>query len=124
MDRDKQGAVFVKTPPPPYYAVIFTSLRRKGDDGYAEMAQKMADLAALQPGCLGVESVRDADGFGLTVSYFASESAILAWKAQAEHLLAQALGQTFAGMSIMRSASPGWSAPMAARKAATSSPEV
>ncbi len=89
------GAAFVKTPAPPYYAVIFTSLRRKGDDdGYAEMAQSMADLALRQPECLGAESARDADGFGLTVSYFTSESAILAWKAQAEHLLAQALGQT------------------------------
>ncbi len=25
-------------PKPPYYAVIFTSLRTKGDNGYAEMA--------------------------------------------------------------------------------------
>ena len=38
------------TPPPPYYAVIFTSLRTNIEDGYDAMAQKMLDLAARQPG--------------------------------------------------------------------------
>jgi heme-degrading monooxygenase HmoA len=85
---------FAATPPPPYYAVIFTSLRRGGDDdGYAATAARMVELARRQPGCLGAESARNADGFGVTISYFASEAAILAWKNEAEHLLAQTLGK-------------------------------
>jgi hypothetical protein len=30
------------TPEPPYYTVIFTSLRTEGDNGYAEVAETMA----------------------------------------------------------------------------------
>lgn len=88
------GALFANTPEPPYFAAIFTSLRREGDEGYAEMAQRMAALAQTQPGCLGAESARNADGFGLTVAYFASEADVLAWKNHAEHRLVQALGQS------------------------------
>ena len=84
---------FAKTPTPPYYAVIFTSLKRDGDAGYAAMAARMAELARQQEGCLGAESARNEDGFGVTISYFTSEAAILAWKNDAEHLLAQKLGK-------------------------------
>lgn len=59
-----------KTPEPPYYAVIFTSLRTKGDRGYGHMADRMIELAARQPGFLGVESARTKDGLGITVSYW------------------------------------------------------
>jgi heme-degrading monooxygenase HmoA len=78
------------TPPAPYYAVIFTSLRTAVDDGYGDMAQKMVALAAQQPGYLGVESSRD--GLGITVSYWRDLDSIRAWKAHAEHLVAQQLG--------------------------------
>jgi heme-degrading monooxygenase HmoA len=81
------------TPPPPYYAVIFTSLRTEGDDGYGHMAERMVALAAEQPGFLGVESARGADGLGITVSYWESEEAIAAWKAQSEHRIAQETGK-------------------------------
>jgi heme-degrading monooxygenase HmoA len=84
---------FARTPEPPYYAVIFTSTRSAGDDGYAEMAERMLALASQQPGFLGVESARGTDGLGITVSYWASEEAIRAWKAVAEHRLAQAAGR-------------------------------
>lgn len=60
---------FAATPKPPYFAVIFTSRRTEGDQGYGEMAARMAELAAAQPGFLGVESTRGEDGFGITVSY-------------------------------------------------------
>ena len=73
------------TPSAPYYAVIFTSLRTDGDQGYAEAAERMLELAREQPGFLGVESARGEDGFGITVSYWASEAAILAWKHHPEH---------------------------------------
>lgn len=80
-----------RTPEPPYYAVIFTSLRTDGDDGYAEMARHMNALAETQPGFLGFESARE--GLGISVSYWASLEAIRAWKAHAEHLDAQRRGR-------------------------------
>ncbi|MBX7198658.1 MAG: antibiotic biosynthesis monooxygenase [Rhodospirillaceae bacterium] len=80
------------TPEPPYYAVIFTSLRNPGDNGYGETAARMAELAAQQPGFLGIESARD--GLGITVSYWASLEAIAAWKRNTEHLVAQRRGRS------------------------------
>lgn len=79
------------TPQPPYYAVIFSSFRTPVDDGYAAMAEHMVELAALQPGYLGIESVRD--GLGITISYWESLEAIKHWKSNAEHQLAQRLGR-------------------------------
>ena len=79
------------TPAPPYYAVIFTSLRTPGDKGYGKMAELMETLAATQPGFLGIESARD--GLGITVSYWESLEAIAAWKANATHLVAQQRGR-------------------------------
>jgi heme-degrading monooxygenase HmoA len=84
---------FANTPEPPYYAVIFTSQRTENDRGYAAMAQRMLELAAGQPGFLGVESARGGDGFGITVSYWSSEEAIAAWKAHLEHKPAQEAGK-------------------------------
>jgi heme-degrading monooxygenase HmoA len=80
------------TPNPPYYAVIFTSLRHPGDDGYAAMAARMLELAAAQEGFLGAESARD--GLGITVSYWSSLEAISRWKSDAEHQHAQRLGRS------------------------------
>ncbi|GIK54098.1 MAG: hypothetical protein BroJett014_30710 [Planctomycetota bacterium] len=85
--------MFARTPPPPYYAVIFTSQRTQDDKGYEAMAERMLELAARQPGFLGVESARGADGLGITVSYWRSEADIGAWKANAEHLVAQHIGR-------------------------------
>jgi heme-degrading monooxygenase HmoA len=79
-----------QTPDPPYFAVIFTSLRADGDNWYGSMAERMNELAALQPGFLGLESARD--GLGITVSYSASLEAIQAWHQNAEHLVAQKKG--------------------------------
>lgn len=77
---------FARTPRPPYYAVIFTSLRKPGDEeGYAQAAARMLELASEVHGYLGTESLRDADGFGVTISYWETEEAILTWKSQAEH---------------------------------------
>lgn len=77
-----------------YYAVIFTSQRREGDDAYGTWAARMDELAASMPGYLGIESVRQADGLGVTVSYWEDEDAIANWRTQAEHLEAQALGRS------------------------------
>lgn len=80
------------TPSPPYYAVIFTSLRTEIDEGYALTAQEMIDMAAGQPGYLGIESARSG-GLGITVSYWESPEAIRQWKQIAEHQVAQRLGR-------------------------------
>jgi heme-degrading monooxygenase HmoA len=82
-----------QTPEPPYYAVIFSSRRTEGDHGYAKMADRMLELASVQPGFLGFESTRDASGFGITVSYWSSEEAIAAWYANPEHRAAQEAGK-------------------------------
>jgi heme-degrading monooxygenase HmoA len=80
-----------RTPAPPYYAVIFTSLRTEGDQGYGSMADAMDELARRQPGFLGVESARE--GVGITVSYWDSLESIAAWKKNAEHRVAQRQGR-------------------------------
>ena len=79
-----------KTPNPPYYAVIFTSCRTEGDNGYGEMAESMAVLASQQPGFLGVESAREE--VGITVSYWSDLESIKNWKANVVHQEAQRLG--------------------------------
>jgi len=83
------------TPPPPYYAVLFTTLRTADDpEGYEAMAERMVELASAQPGFLGIESVRGADGFGITISYWDSLDAIRRWGEDAEHRLAQQMGRS------------------------------
>jgi len=89
-----KSASLARTPEPPYYAVIFSSQRTDdGDRGYGHMADHMLELASTQPGFLGAESVRGADGFGITVSYWSSEEAIAAWKSHSEHQPAQEVGK-------------------------------
>ena len=86
--------MFANTPEPPYTAVIFTSFRTDADEvGYLAMADAMERLAADQPGYLGIESARGADGLGITVSYWSTDAAARAWKQVAEHLGAQRLGR-------------------------------
>ena len=84
---------FAQTPDPPYTAVVFTARRTEGDHGYGRTAERMVELAAQQPGYLGLESARDPDGFGVTVSYWSTEADAAAWKQVAEHLVAQSRGR-------------------------------
>lgn len=85
--------MIASTPAPPYYAVIFTSIRTENDPaGYHDMADRMVELAADQPGFLGVESAREE--VGITVSYWESLEAIRQWKAHVDHQIAQSLGRT------------------------------
>lgn len=83
--------MIASTPEPPYYAVIFTSIRTEGDDSYAAMADEMDQLAKQQEGYLGIESARNETG--ITVSYWQSLEAIKNWKANTNHLLAQKYGR-------------------------------
>ena len=87
------GDFIAQTPAPPYVAVIFTSVRAEGDQGYARMADAMEALAAEQPGFLGIESAR-AGADGITVSYWADQHAAREWKHVAAHLVAQERGRT------------------------------
>ena len=82
--------LIAETPAPPYYAVIFSSLRNADIEGYARTAARMMELATEQPGFLGVESVRE--DLGITVSYWSDLQSIKQWKANAEHRLAQQMG--------------------------------
>lgn len=82
-----------KTPEPPYYAVIFTSQRTDGDNGYGKTSDRMVELAQQQPGFLGFDTARGADGIGITVAYWKDEASIVAWKRQMEHTQAQANGR-------------------------------
>lgn len=75
----------------PYFAVIFSSVKRESIEGYAEMADRMWDLAHQQPGFLGVDSA--SAEVGITVSYWESMESIKSWKQQAEHKIAQERGR-------------------------------
>ncbi len=84
-------SLIANTPTPPYFAVIFTSTRTDVDNGYGDMANRMVELAAQQPGFLGIESARES--VGITVSYWSDLAAIKKWKANAEHIEAQKAGR-------------------------------
>lgn len=84
-------SLFANTPKPPYFAVIFTSIRTAGDNGYDKAAMRMIELAEQQPGFLGAESARE--DVGITVSYWRDLDAIKHWKAHSEHLEAQKTGR-------------------------------
>lgn len=80
--------------PRPTYAVIFTNQRTATDpEGYAKAAERMVELVMQQPGCLGFDSSRDTQGFGITVSYWESLEAIKDWRDNGEHMDAQASGR-------------------------------
>jgi len=84
---------FAPRPQPPYYAVIFTSQRTEGEHEYGATADRMVELAAQQPGYLGVESTRDDSGLGITVSYWRSLDDIAAWRRVLEHTAARNQGR-------------------------------
>jgi len=83
--------MIAKTPKPPYYAVIFSSIRTEGTNGYSEMADKMVELAKQQDGFLGVESTREE--IGMTVSYWRDLESIKKWKENSDHKVAREKGR-------------------------------
>ncbi|XCF07560.1 antibiotic biosynthesis monooxygenase [Tamlana crocina] len=84
--------MLAQTPTPPYYAVIFTSVKNEEDKGYSIMADLMVELASQQDGFLGIETARN--DLGVTVSYWRDADAIKKWKAHADHQIAQKKGKT------------------------------
>lgn len=81
-------------PRPPYYVAIFRSTRNTHDDpGYQRASERMFEQARLQPGFLGVHSVRGEDGAGITLSYWTDEASIRAWRAHDEHGVVREAGR-------------------------------
>lgn len=83
--------MIANTPKPPYYAVIFSSIRSDEDNGYDEMSEKMMELAKKEEGFLGIESARNE--LGITVSYWKDLESIKKWKNNPEHKIAQEKGR-------------------------------
>ena len=79
------------TPHPPYYAVIFTSIRTEIEAGYSDMAEQMEELGKEQDGFLGIEFARSE--IGITISYWRDLESIKKWKANLDHLAAQKMGR-------------------------------
>lgn len=92
MDEQDRAHDLVLPAEPPYVVVIFRSLRTDVVEGYGEAAAQMASLVTDQPGYLGHWSARDADGRGVTLSYWTDDESARAWKQIAEHLAVQSLG--------------------------------
>lgn len=78
----------------PYYAVVFTSIPSgRDEEGYKLMDLRMEELASEQPGFMGIESYRGAEGRRVTISYWESLEAIKNWKDNPEHKEAQSMGK-------------------------------
>lgn len=84
--------MFANTPKPPYYAVIFTSERSEGDNGYNTMSEKIEELIKEQPGYLGMESARNE--MGITVCYWSDLDSIIKWSENIVHKEAKQKGKT------------------------------
>lgn len=80
-----------QTPQPPYYAVIFTSVRTEIDEGYSKMSDEMEKLVKQQPGFLGFDSTREETG--ITVSYWKDLESIKKWRNNSEHQIARLMGK-------------------------------
>lgn len=78
---------------PPYYAVVFTSLRTEDESGYAETAARMEELVEGVPGFLGMDHARTPGGLSITVGYFRDKEAIAGWRQDLEHRAAQKRGR-------------------------------
>ncbi|MFP3989366.1 antibiotic biosynthesis monooxygenase [Streptomyces sp. E11-3] len=83
----------VRPPVPPYYTVVFTSVRTEGDNGYGETADRMDELVREIPGFLGLDSARTPGGLGISVGYFRDKDAIEQWRTNMEHQAAQQRGK-------------------------------
>lgn len=75
------------------YAVIFKTYRDLPvPQEYLDINKELQKLVTDIEGFLGVESVGDENGYGLSISYWNSLEAIKEWKSKALHLEAQRMG--------------------------------
>ena len=87
-------AFISKTPKPPYYAVIFTSINADVDHTeHAQMSRRMVELAATYDGFLGIEAARNTDGAGVSAIYWKDTDSIAAFGRAPEHLIAKKKGR-------------------------------
>lgn len=85
--------MLANTPPPPYYAVIFTSFRNESEDGYDKMAEEIQNIVVNQPGFLGMETARAH--IGLTVCYWKDMESITMWSHNELHIEAKKNGKEY-----------------------------
>ncbi len=83
--------MIANTPKPPYYAVIFSSMRTQIEDHYSEVADEMVELAKVQDGFLGIEFARNE--LGITVSYWRDLESIKKWRENSDHTIAREKGR-------------------------------
>jgi heme-degrading monooxygenase HmoA len=84
--------MIAKTPKPPYYAVIFSSIKNSIDkEQYQNMAERMELLVLNQQGFLGYEYAQS--GLGITISYWKDLESIRKWKENEQHQIAQQQGK-------------------------------
>ncbi|MGG0459698.1 antibiotic biosynthesis monooxygenase family protein [Bacillus mycoides] len=77
-----------------YYAAIFTSQRSEhNSERYESMSENLVELVKTQPGFIRIESARDNEEYGITISYWESLEAIQKWKANTTHQVAQQKGK-------------------------------
>jgi heme-degrading monooxygenase HmoA len=83
-----------RTPKPPYYAVVFTSINADVDHtGHTEMYHRMVERAQSHAGFLGIEPARNIDGCGVAVVYWKDHESILEFARDPEHLIAKKKGR-------------------------------
>ncbi|MPY46166.1 antibiotic biosynthesis monooxygenase [Streptomyces phyllanthi] len=87
------GAVPVPAHEPPYYAVVFTSVRTADQSGYGETADRMEELVRGVPGFLGMDQAQTPGGLSITVGYFRDAEALAEWRTDVEHRAAQKRGR-------------------------------
>lgn len=80
-------------PAPPYYMVAITTTLDPLTDGYDDAALHMGSLVETFPGFLGVESLRDTAGHGISISYWCDLDSLSAWRHDVEHRATMHAGQ-------------------------------
>jgi heme-degrading monooxygenase HmoA len=74
------------------YAVIFRAKTGAQDALYSSTVERMRQLAFEKYGCLEFIAVTEGTD-EIAISYWASEDAILKWRKDAEHTIAQEMGR-------------------------------
>ncbi|MGI9408567.1 MAG: antibiotic biosynthesis monooxygenase family protein, partial [Hyphomicrobiaceae bacterium] len=84
----------VKTPEPPYYAVIFTSVNADCDHTeHTELYGRMVEIAEGIEGFIGIEPSRSADGTGVAAIYWKDLDSIMQFARDPEHRVAKQKGR-------------------------------
>ncbi len=78
-------------PQAPYYAVIFASTKSENLEGFHETDDKILQIALLEKGFLGYETVGSAPD-NIFVSYWENMEAIEKWKHNLAHIKAKKMG--------------------------------